>query len=266
MNWLAKALIYTYTALTIGLGSGCDTIKSRPDLASNSDGIEEILSEEKQGASEVEDKKYAVLLIDSEFDGSDSFDQSIHRKYEKPLLYNLKAELPNMAAVLQQANSLDMPVFDINFEDVVYSGHRDESTTTKELAKYREDNWISLKKPESDAFNDTNLNKQLQELGVTDLILMGIYQNACVKATAQTAVDLGYSVHTSFDVMQGLILGDCELFFNGVSHGIQSYCADHPFYNVTSEPVESGIEELRIFYGDNTNLVQDYTDLPIFDS
>jgi nicotinamidase-related amidase len=46
----------------------------------------------------------------------------------------------------------------------------------------------------SSGFAETDLHDQLQEIGITHLILVGMATNSCIEATARSAVDLGYHV------------------------------------------------------------------------
>jgi len=46
----------------------------------------------------------------------------------------------------------------------------------------------------SSGFAETDLHDQLQKIGITHLILVGMATNSCIEATARSAVDLGYHV------------------------------------------------------------------------
>lgn len=46
----------------------------------------------------------------------------------------------------------------------------------------------------SSGFAETDLHDQLQKLGITHLIIVGMVTNSCIEATARSAVDLGYHV------------------------------------------------------------------------
>lgn len=46
----------------------------------------------------------------------------------------------------------------------------------------------------SSGFSGTNLHQQLQERGITHLIIVGLVTNSCIEATTRSAVDLGYHV------------------------------------------------------------------------
>lgn len=46
----------------------------------------------------------------------------------------------------------------------------------------------------SSGFAETDLHEQLQDRGITHLIIVGLITNSCIEATARSAVDLGYHV------------------------------------------------------------------------
>lgn len=46
----------------------------------------------------------------------------------------------------------------------------------------------------SSGFAGTNLHEQLQAVGITHLVIVGMVTNSCIEATARSAVDLGYHV------------------------------------------------------------------------
>ncbi len=60
---------------------------------------------------------------------------------------------------------------------------------------------LVVQKLESDAFLDTDLQKELEALGVTDLVVCGMQSEFCVDTTCRRAHGLGYRVtgHTTVD-------------------------------------------------------------------
>lgn len=100
-----------------------------------------------------------------------------------------------MQAVLRRANERGLPVFQFDFDIA--------PKTNPELLALAGDNWVHIDKPFESAFQRTNLEKDLRDRGVTDVILMGFNQIACVRLTAYDARARGFNVHTSFDVIQG---------------------------------------------------------------
>lgn len=46
----------------------------------------------------------------------------------------------------------------------------------------------------SSGFAETDLHEQLQIIGITHLIIIGMVTNSCIEATARSALDLGYHV------------------------------------------------------------------------
>lgn len=253
MSWLYKTLISS-TTLALSLASGCATTNLKPNLTPNLNSLEE----------KVEGRKYAVLLVDSMFGSDDSFDLKRGRKRNP---YNLAEELPNMATVLEQANSLGLSVFEIIPEDYVNGPERYVHSTTKELTFYRGNNWSFMKKPEASAFLGTNLDEQLQAQEVTDLIVIGFSQNCCVEETVRSALDLGYEVHTSFDTMQAFVnTRECDWYEQGELYGRMDRCfgSDIP-ETVEVRFFEEDIDESIEFYSQYTHLVDSYLEFPIFE-
>jgi nicotinamidase-related amidase len=56
-----------------------------------------------------------------------------------------------------------------------------------------------VRKRASDAFDGTDLNATLQEIGARHLIVAGIQTERCVAATCRGALRLGYTVHLAED-------------------------------------------------------------------
>lgn len=200
--------------------------------------------------------KYAILLIDAEYPSE-----------ERPNLVNIDEELGNMSVVLTTANTQGIPVFEINFEDCEPFGEEycSHNETAPELAKYRASNWIALRKKSASAFYETSLQTELSSRGITDLVLMGYNQNACMLETTDSALSLKYIVHTSFGVMQGYRdPSHCELIIDGKSIGEDYPCSDiSP--ELVVKPLEYGLKRTIQYYKKNTHLVDDYRKLPVFE-
>ena len=188
----------------------------------------------------IQSPKYAVLLIDA--------------SYTYPELY-LDSEVNNMAVVLQEANTQNIPVYEINFTR--------GDPTDSQLMQYKSANWHQIRKNYFDSFQETNLAESLKQENITDLILMGFNQMVCVKKTALSAYLLGYKVHTSFDVIQGSRSSSCELIFEGKSVDTHFPC----YITKTGGkviPTEIGIESDREWYAGYTELARTHKALPIF--
>lgn len=210
------------------------------------------------------ERKYAVLLIDADYTLGDAYDL----QKNPDGFWNLEEELQNMKRVLHKANDQNIPVFDIEFvppalfprragekpqcyyfsapHDAVapylrrYGGglqHIQPCATNPLLAALRTEDWVRLYKKHGDSFEETALHAQLQQFGITDLILMGQGEFDCVRTTAETALGFGYRIHTSFDVMQQMRGPDER---------------------------QIGIRSLQTFYQTRTALASSYADLPLF--
>jgi nicotinamidase-related amidase len=53
---------------------------------------------------------------------------------------------------------------------------------------------LRVPKHAADAFTNPELDRQLQKLGVKQVVILGVFANACVRATAQGALRKGYQV------------------------------------------------------------------------
>jgi hypothetical protein len=158
------------------------TGKDVPYTPSGPDSVDTLASASKVAAPRSEAaRRYAVIIVDA------------HYSSDEPS----GAEVGNMAAVLERANEKELPVF-----EVAYLGVRNH-TTNRDLTRHRKrDTWVKIEKYTDSSFIGTNLHDELLERGVTDLVLMGCSQEACVMETARAANFLGYRVHTSFDLIQ----------------------------------------------------------------
>lgn len=132
-------------------------------------------------------RKVAVLLIDAEY----------HDSIWVPGSYNddLPSEKKAMADVLARANAAQAPVFEIVMPGLY--------KTDSSLAALRGDNWVGIEKCQEDAFDGTKLLAELRARGITDVVLLGTNQDACVLETAYSAQDAGLRVHTSPQLVQG---------------------------------------------------------------
>ncbi len=162
-----------------------------------------------------------------------------------------------MEEVLRTANQKNIPIFKVHFD---FREGSKPPETAPELAQYEDANWTEIYKPFADAFQGTDLDQKLREEGITNLILMGFNQSACVRATVKTAINLGYSVETSFDLMQGWENNDCAYLYKAVDEFTEMHCLDENKNPISSE---LGLEQDSIFYFNNTHLVP-YEDLSIF--
>lgn len=131
------------------------------------------------------EKRYAVLLIDAQYG------REVREKGAA-----LKREQKKMREVLAHANAHGAPVFEI-----VWPGKYE---TDDSFGAVRDpDNWVLVEKRHQDAFPGTGLLDELVRRGITDVVVMGLYQNLCVRSTARSAAKQGIRVHTSPEIIQG---------------------------------------------------------------
>ncbi|MFC1691786.1 isochorismatase family protein [Nanoarchaeota archaeon] len=268
MNSLGKFLL-CYFGIAVSLNGGpavseinassnkVPTIKNESAIAKTSE------QDHLSGIVESE-RKYAVLLIDSTMNLTPS---------TAFVILHLEQELENMGYVLNEANSKGLPVYEINMNNCSYNDSdclpENPPPTARALAKYRADNWVDIRKHSTSAFEYTKLDELLKKQGITDLILMGYNQAACVFETAMDARNLGYAVYTSFDVMQGMrSFTKCEYTVNGVSSIEKCSLLDLNPVNwspgMKVSPTEFSFGHQKGWYAKKTNLVDDYKELPIF--
>ena len=129
----------------------------------------------------------AVLLIDMQT----SFVEDLDPKKVPGLI---KRQL----AVLRKCCELDIPCVTLELR---FGG--DETIQELASAFGKVPRQALFIKDRDDGFYDTALHQKLQEWQVSKLVLMGINANFCVRATAKSAIRLGYQIITS----PGLIAG-----------------------------------------------------------
>lgn len=116
--------------------------------------------------------------------------------------------LPNIQKLLNFFRVRDMEVIHTRIQALTHDG-RDRSNGHKrldllappgskeaeflpEVAPKRDE--IIINKTASGVFSSTNINYVLQNLGIEELIVAGVYTNECVETTIRDACDLGYLV------------------------------------------------------------------------
>jgi len=195
-------------------------------------------------------KRLAIVMVDA-------------FKLPPLVVMNIDHELSNMGKVLAEAGNQSVPVFEILTADPNTPGVPAEPTHPR-LAHFRNDYWQQIVKPSFDAFDGTNLLVQLRALGITEIILMGFNQSTCVRMTAESALLQGFQVYTSFDVMQGISNGYCEVTKADGTVELEGP-VNCDFSNSTEvRPVEFVFDSIQKFYKKHTVLFDSYRDLPIF--
>jgi len=147
-----------------------------------------------QKVNETKRSKLAVLLIDMQ----DSFLGGI-RPEER------EREIPYQLEVLEHCRQNGVPVIVLEYEK--------HGPTTKAL----KDKVESLKvkdyivKSQNDGFVDTCLEEKLKGYGAETVLLMGVNASACVISTAEGALNAGFKIMASKDLMAD----DCYWFLPG---------------------------------------------------
>lgn len=95
---------------------------------------------------------------------------------------------------------------------IVYVQHTADEEYTKDLSTWQISHRITpqkdeviVEKPTWDAFHKTNLQEELQKLGITNLVICGMQSEFCLDTTIRRAYSLGYQsvlvqdAHSTFD-------------------------------------------------------------------
>jgi hypothetical protein len=172
-------------------------------------------------------EKFAVILIDAV-------------PTDPCYVPDLVTELDKMAAVLSRANMLNIPVFEVrSCSNDLFIG-RTCTVTNPQLTVFSASNWQVVEKLGFDAFKETDLEQRLTDEGITSLIVMGYHEAVCVRFTIESALQTGFMVYTSMDVVQG------------------------PKYDPYDSSDERTKKEVKRFYNESPILVDNYLELPIF--
>jgi nicotinamidase-related amidase len=136
----------------------------------------------------------AVVLVDMQTDFVEDADPK-----------KLRALIEAQKLILEECLVQNIPVF------VLELARRGETIT--ELAKILQKipRVTTIIKGYDDGFWNTDLDLKLKELGIEHLVLMGINASHCVLETAQSAIELGYTISTG----KALIANYCDCGENG---------------------------------------------------
>ena len=103
-------------------------------------------------------------------------------------------EIPYMLETLEFCYRNDIPIFTVETE-----GAGDTIKVLKE--KLDACGARNIQKQNESGFDGTELMAELNREGVKTILLMGINASVCVKKTAEQALDLGYEICTSKDLI-----------------------------------------------------------------
>lgn len=127
--------------------------------------------------------EYAVLLIDMQQDFLENIAQE-----------EVDEEVPYQIEVIHAAQRNDIPVFVLE-----YRNHGQTIRTLMDAVAYSD--YQVITKSDDNGFMHTNLDELLKERGVHNLILTGINASACVLRTGYGALENGYGIITSPDII-----------------------------------------------------------------
>lgn len=103
-------------------------------------------------------------------------------------------EIPYQIEVLNAAKRNNIPIFVIEYAGM-------GSTITELMDVISDSDYTIVTKPTNNGFRNTNLDELLTERGIHSLTLMGVFASACVYATANGALQNGYEIITSTEVI-----------------------------------------------------------------
>lgn len=107
--------------------------------------------------------------------------------------------VPKQLCILEYCNKVDIPVVVLEFGKYRYG----ETIEVLMKVAQKNSNFRLIIKCDDDGFYCTDLHAHLKSLGVSKLFIMGINADFCVKATAESAIDNGYEIITSNEVISG---------------------------------------------------------------
>jgi len=100
--------------------------------------------------------------------------------------------ISNVATAIQEARSNGVPVFWIQHSDDQLPAGSSEWELSPELSPNPDETIIH--KRFASAFEGTDLEKTLEDLNVSHIVLAGAATNFCIRATAYGALDRGYDL------------------------------------------------------------------------
>jgi nicotinamidase-related amidase len=128
----------------------------------------------------------AILVIDTQVDLIQG---------EKPV-HNGSAVVARIRSLTERGRLAGVPVIYLLDKDVATP---DSPGWQLDPGLHARDEDLRIRKDYSDSFHHTDLDQQLQERGVTRVIVCGCTTDACVDMTARRAVALGYDVVLASD-------------------------------------------------------------------
>ena len=140
-------------------------------------------------------KSTALLIIDV---------QEAMFSYPDQKLYDEEGVMERISSLQQKARVAGIPI--------VYIQHTEDEEYTKGSSTWQISHRITpregeviVEKPTWDAFHRTELQDELQKLGVTHLVICGMQSEFCLDTTIRRAYSMGYNsvlvsdAHSTFD-------------------------------------------------------------------
>ena len=106
-------------------------------------------------------------------------------------VYQLDTLLKNISTLITQARTTGTPIIyiqDNDVDEIGSPGWQIHPTIAPDAGD------LVIRKPETDAFYGTTLQRELELRGLKHLIITGCKTEVCIDATCRKAIDLGYQV------------------------------------------------------------------------
>ncbi|MDH2065845.1 isochorismatase family protein [Pantoea sp. GD03673] len=147
------------------------------------------------------DPKTALIVIDLQ-----------HGIVALPLVHEPQPVIERCAGLAEAFRAQDLPVVLVNVaggapgrnEQVRHSGDLPADWATLVPAMTPQQNDLTITKKTWGAFHATALHEQLQQRGITQVVICGIATSIGVESTARQAYELGYNVTLATDAMTDL--------------------------------------------------------------
>ena len=130
-------------------------------------------------------------------------------------LSGIEAALANAARVIEASRSRGEPVIHVRHEFIgddapFFAAGSEGAEIISTVAPQSGEAVLTKNFPNS--FRDTALQHELDEAGITRIVLVGAMSHMCIEATARAAADLGYDVTVIHDAC-----ATCDVEFDGAT-------------------------------------------------
>jgi len=165
------------------------------------------------------EEKTALMIVDMQ----DPFMNAISKQ-------ELKREIPHYLELIEYAKKENMPVFVLE-----YSWTGPTTEVIKEKLRELEDVTYLIKESNS-GFRTTDLEERLKEKGIKNIIMSGAYASACVIETSFDAIDKGFNLITSKEIISD---GDPKNGYHDWGENIEWYSKNSLYFDDFDDLMEA---------------------------